>query len=285
MLLSVTMEGFKWSDPIVIMSPTFLDPPPKKFLIQDSSGLSLKLRIENRPDQTGRRYVTVFCSCWIINQTGLPLAFAKAKGGGSTLAASSPSPGRAAPRMIGWSDVCVKIADDSPRAALPAHLAVIAERNAAGAGRIRESEWSKKFNVTTIGVTGVISVVDLSTTGSSSSGGGGRRSSISRSSSQSFGSSQDMADEISRRSSVDESLDSPRRLAALRGRHDISVTIKLGKGKYKRTKIVRLVPQWTLRNTLDRPVQMKQADASEYTPVVTVPPRTSLPIFWTDHSR
>ena len=66
-----------------------------------------------------------------------------------------------------------------------------------------------------------------------------------------------------------------------RRRYDICVTVALGKGKFRRTKVVRLEPQFMLHNRIPTSLVYKQANTDFE---VAIPPKSSSPVWWSDFS-
>ena len=66
-----------------------------------------------------------------------------------------------------------------------------------------------------------------------------------------------------------------------RRRYDICVTVALGKGKFRRTKVVRLEPQFMLHNRIASALVYKQHNTDFEVPLA---PKSSSPLWWSDYS-
>ena len=157
LLLSVTADGFSWSEPVIVESPVHF--AAKALEMQDQKRRVLTLGLDNRTGTEERcwRSVAVFCSCWIVNLTGLPLLYSASLGlveltrEGHATAAGEPAEGNTSsqPVLIGWQRASFKVADTT---ASGGTLATI--------GETAESEWSKPFSTTAIRTSGVSSVIE-----------------------------------------------------------------------------------------------------------------------------
>ena len=255
MLISVMLDGFTWSPPALVESPVhFL---AKTLEVLDSKKRVLSLGVDNRlsTDERSLRSVIVFCNCWIVNLTGLPLLYSEPAlvGSGGTAAAGEPLDGNPArrPVLIGWARASFKVADTSG----------VSKSTMGGTS---ESEWSKAFSTTAIRTSGVSSVVEK---------GRDLISSATRRSN----STEQATGEADVEASIAAALQMGRRR-----KYDICVTVSLGKGKYRRTKVVRLEPQFMLHNRVSNALVYKQAD-TDYQ--VAVDPKASSPIWWSDFSK
>ena len=163
LLLSLTVDGFTWSTPVIVESPVhFL---AKGLELTDANRRVLTLGIDNRTGTEERcfRSVAVFCSCWIVNLTGLPLVYSGTSLGiadlardstrGTATAAGEPVDGNTSrrPVLIGWQRASFKVADTTASGDT-ASIGVI--------GETAETEWSKPFSTTAIRTSGVSSVTE-----------------------------------------------------------------------------------------------------------------------------
>eukprot|EP01043_Picozoa_sp_COSAG02_P014350 COSAG02_NODE_590_length_19879_cov_4.877755_8_plen_3131_part_00 len=162
LLLSIQVDGFSWSHPVIIESPVHF--VSKTLDLQDQKRRTLTLGLDNRLGTEERcwRSVAVFCSCWIVNLTGLPLLYSGSSSGlvelareGQTTAAGEPADGNTSsqPVLFGWQRASFKVADTTSGGGT---LATI--------GETAETEWSKPFSTTAIRTSGVSSVVEKETT-------------------------------------------------------------------------------------------------------------------------
>ena len=161
LLLSLQIDGFSWSQPVIIESPVHF--VSKTLELRDEKRRTLTLGLDNRMGTEERcwRSVAVFCSCWIVNLTGLPLLYSGSSSGlvelareGHTTAAGEPPDGNTSsqPVLIGWQRASFKVADTT---AAGGTIATI--------GETAETAWSKPFSTTAIRTSGVTSVVEKET--------------------------------------------------------------------------------------------------------------------------
>ena len=162
LLLSIQIDGFSWSQPVIIESPVHF--VSKTLELRDEKRRTLTLGLDNRMGTTEERCwrsVAVFCSCWIVNLTGLPLLYSGSSSGlvelareGHTTAAGEPPDGNTSsqPVLIGWQRASFKVADTTAGAGTIATI-----------GETAETVWSKPFSTTAIRTSGVTSVVEKET--------------------------------------------------------------------------------------------------------------------------
>eukprot|EP01047_Picozoa_sp_COSAG01_P012564 COSAG01_NODE_569_length_15354_cov_17.667584_6_plen_1093_part_00 len=264
-LMTVALDGFAWSDTCVISSP--LHPRSKQVELNDDRECALQLNLDHRitSDQGVFRSVAVFCNCWIVNLTGLPLQYSR---GGQTCAAGQPPGGNASARpvLVSWSKMEFKVAntalstqhthwnqDELPRTRSSGSSDRLSVGNSSNEVDFVETHWSKQFSTTAIRTSGTVTVTEL-------------------------GSGSERVDDPAATEAEARSRASKKRAAVFK-RYDVCVTIKLGSGKYRRTKVVRLEPQWMLHNRIMAPLVYQQAHTDATSKLA---PRSSCPIWWSD---
>ena len=324
LLLSLQIDGFSWSQPVVIESPVHF--VSKTLELRDEKRRTLTLGLDNRMGTEERcwRSVAVFCSCWIVNLTGLPLLYSGSSSGlvelareGHTTAAGEPPDGNTSsqPVLIGWQRASFKVADTT---AAGGTIATI--------GETAETAWSKPFSTTAIRTSGVTSVVEKETAKDVrtppfisfksvvtthrvsprvcllkiSSILGSIRASSGQTSSitclvlklltscvvvrKQVGGIRKKGLETDKAASGRRDMEASIAAALQMGRrrrYDICVTVALGKGKFRRTKVVRLEPQFMLHNRIVSSLVYKQHNTDFE---VSLAPKSSSPVWWSDYS-
>ena len=110
--------------------------------ICDSNGCELNVELDSRLTANGQRIVAIYVKSWILNYTGLPLRYASGQSG---LAGVSEDGIIGHRPCICHSD-CVRIQ-------------IVGEANMFSS-HVEDSEWTRSFNITSIGTTGVVTVTD-----------------------------------------------------------------------------------------------------------------------------
>jgi hypothetical protein len=203
---------------------------PCTIRVADSEGRELRLELDSQRAADGRQLLCVWAKAWILNYTGLPLRYAHAESrrlaGVSTDGIFSHRP-------------CICHTDTL-------RVQVVGEANMFAAHPY-DTEWSRTFNIASVGTTGAVSIVDAQRP---QAGTGHHR----------------------------------------RHCYDLVVAIRSGKGRYRRTRMVALSPQFQLLNRLSTPLFFRQArpdQQPDYSSAagVAVPPNDGIsatPVYWSD---
>ena len=123
-------------------STVFVD-EQRSIEIYDSNGSELRLEIDSRLTGNGQRTVAIYVNSWILNYTGLPLRYASGQGD------------RIAGQCVDGSvdqGPCICHHDTM-------RIQIVGEANMF-ASHLQDTEWSRSFNITSVGTTGMVSIVD-----------------------------------------------------------------------------------------------------------------------------